>query len=147
MKKIRIAIALALFFLLFQPGPAPAEPSAAKELSDADPSLTDNGLPDANEDEAGDLSGKHDPFHLPKKKVLNQGVAGGVHLGQWHLTGILAGASGGSLAIINDRLVSEGDKILGGVVDLITPDSVVIKGPFGTRELKMSNFTSEGRGE
>lgn len=104
----------------------------------------DNGGANEDRDDHDDQVGFHDPFHLPKKKILSHQIPGGVQVGQWHLTGIIVGSSGKRLAILNDRLVSEGDKVWGGQIDRIYPDSVVIKGPFGTRELKMLSFSSEG---
>ncbi|MFI5304480.1 MAG: hypothetical protein ACHQYP_06755 [Nitrospiria bacterium] len=118
--------------------------SSVTGQSDALKSETD--LSDSNED-GNESNGSHDPFHLPKKRILSHQMPGGIQVGQWHLTGILVGVSGERLAILNDRLVSEGDKVLGGQIDRIYPNSVIIKGPFGTRELKMLSFSSEGQTE
>jgi hypothetical protein len=93
----------------------------------------------------GDRTDKsHDPFHLPQKKLLNHSPSGGIQAGQWHLTGIISGPSGERLAILNDRLVSEGDKVLGGTVERIESDHIILKGIFGAKELRIFPFLSEG---
>jgi hypothetical protein len=146
--KNKLALFLTCTFLSAMISLAIGQTGPGKSQDEFDQSQPDNGTADEadNEDENG-ATGPHDPFHLPKKKSVNRQVPGGVRVGQWHLTGIIVGVSGDRLAIVNDRLVSEGDKITGGQIDRIYPDSVIIKGPFGTRELKMLSFSSESQGE
>lgn len=86
----------------------------------------------------------HDPFHLPQKKILIRPASAGIQTRQWHLTGVILGPSGEKLAILNDRLVSEGDTIPGGKVEQIESDHIVLKGNFGTKELRLLPFLSEG---
>ncbi len=86
-----------------------------------------------------------DPFHLPRKKVLSHPAPGGVQVDQWRLTGILVGASGSKSAIINNQIVSEGDQILGGTIAAIDSDRVILKGAFGTKEIRILPFLSESQ--
>jgi hypothetical protein len=100
--------------------------------------------PALGQSEEDQMDKSHDPFHLPQKKLLNHPPSGGIQVGQWHLTGIISGPSGEKLAILNDRLVSEGDKVLGGKVERIESDHIILKGIFGTKELRILPFLSEG---
>jgi len=100
--------------------------------------------PAAGQYEEEQTDKNHDPFNLPPKKLLNHPPSGGIQVGQWHLTGIISGPSGEKLAILNDRLVSEGDKVLGGKVERIESDHIILKGTFGTKELRIFPFLSEG---
>ena len=143
--KNRILFLLTGIFLIAIISLAMGQSQTGKPEIETDQAQTDSKDSD-NEDENGN-QGPHDPFHLPKKKILTHQMPGGIQSGQWHLTGILVGVSGERLAILNDRLVSEGDKVLGGQVDRIYPETVIIKGPFGTRELRILSFSSEGQGE
>jgi hypothetical protein len=146
--KNNLSILLTGFFLIAMISLAIGQSDSGKTQTEIGQVESDSGAADEadNEDE-NDISGPHDPFHLPKKKSLNHQIPGGVRVGQWHLTGIIVGISGDRLAIVNDRLVSEGDKVTGGQIDRIYPDAVIIKGPFGTRELKMLSFSSESQGD
>jgi hypothetical protein len=142
--KNKLLLLLPVIFVVMIISLALGQSETGKPDPEADQSQADSG--DTDEDGNQNLE-PHDPFHLPKKKIVGHQMPGGVRLGQWHLTGILVGVSGERLAILNDRLVSEGDKVLGGQVDRIYPESVVIKGTFGTRELRILSFSSEGQGE
>jgi hypothetical protein len=86
-----------------------------------------------------------DPFHLPKKKVLNHSAPSVVHVEQWRLTGIIVGKTGGKTAILNNQIVSEGNRVEGGTVYKIEEDRVILKGGFGTKELRILPFLSESQ--
>ncbi|MHB8482400.1 MAG: hypothetical protein ACYDBV_06665 [Nitrospiria bacterium] len=95
------------------------------------------------ESPADQNSENRDPFHLPHKKVLSRPSPGGVQVDRWSLTGILVGASGEKSAIINNRVVSEGDQVTGGTVSAIDSDRVILKGAFGTKEIRILPFLSD----
>ncbi len=97
------------------------------------------------ESQADQNTGNRDPFHLPHKKVLSHPAPGGIQVEQWRLTGILVGASGSKSAIINSRIVSEGDQIMGGTVAVIESDRVILKGAFGSREIRILPFLSDSQ--
>jgi hypothetical protein len=142
--KNKLFLLLPVIFLITIISLALGQSETGKSGQETDQSQADSGDTDAEDNQN---PGPHDPFHLPKKKIVSHQMPGGVRVGQWHLTGILVGVSGERLAILNDRLVSEGDKVLGGQVDRIYPESVIIKGVFGSRELRILSFSSEGQGE
>ena len=104
-------------------------------------SVSGQSLP-SPDDENND---NRDPFHLPRKKVLSHPSPGGVQVDQWRLTGILVGAFGEKSAIINNRIVSEGDQVMGGTVAVIDTDRVILKGAFGTKEIRILPFLSESQ--
>ncbi|MBI1823480.1 MAG: hypothetical protein HY200_05260 [Nitrospirae bacterium] len=146
--KNNLSLLLTGFFLIAMISLAIGQSDSGKSQTEIDQAESDSVTADeADHEDENTVSGPHDPFHLPRKKNLNHQIPGGVRVGQWHLTGIIVGGSGERLAIVNDRLVSEGDKVTGGQIDRIYPDVVVIKGPFGTRELKMLSFSSESQGD
>lgn len=78
-----------------------------------------------------------DPFR-PKTSVSGKTSKRTRAQKQFRLYGIWV-EPGVRLAAINDKIVSEGDRIGGYRVDKIKPDSVLLKGPRNSRLLKFRN--------
>lgn len=57
--------------------------------------------------------------------------------GQWRLSGIVQGGDGGSLALINNRVIEEGDTVDGARITRIAQDEVELEAQGQTKTIRL----------
>jgi hypothetical protein len=93
---------------------------------------------------ADSASWGQDPFGAPPGAYDEPGGQSSEAVAPAELQGIIAGP-GGMVAIINDRIVRDGDRVGTEVVEEITPRAVVLRRGLQVRRLVISVVPTHGR--